>query len=251
MYLGKSAIGVGLVAALLVNAPAFAPAYAGVAITCQQGSVTAASGELLGCDTGQFNTGFENILFSDHVNAITGPATTLIGIGSKTGVAIDFTSMSDILKVNNGQGGDATINSDGDNLVNNLTYSIAAFQPFGVNATGFTVLDTNLDVRHPSGIVQFAILIKDSNGFRTLVSNDIKLTNGGNKFEFDADIGTIIKSVTYNTSNVSGVTIEGVKQTQITIVDPPADPVPEPATLTLLSTVLLGMAGFMRYRNRA
>jgi hypothetical protein len=176
------------------------PASAGVLIQCQTSNVTAAVGSLLGCSAGQVNNGDENILFSDHVNAVLGPAATVTGVTNHTHTLFNFTSNSDTIQVNHANGGGvATIVSTHDNVINNLSYYIAPSQPLGSKATAFTELDTNLDVTHHSGHVVFDIEETGPGKAPASIqhSTSINLTNGGNKFAFLADPGFAITKITY------------------------------------------------------
>jgi len=242
-------------------------AHADVAIFCQTSNVTAASGTLLGCAQGQVNTGVNNILFSDPAAVTTG--TTITGITNNAQqtqkTAFNFTSNTDTLLVNNANGGNATIASTNGGVIDNLQYYISPTQPYGSTFNAFTVLDTNLDVTHPSGSVQFFITATTNQGGpESFTSVLIPLTSGGNKFEFRALNGEVITKVAYQATGVSDVTVETVKQDQITLGNVPGGPgqqcapgvpcnVPEPGSLALLGGALLGtgLLGFVfTARNR-
>jgi hypothetical protein len=247
---------IGTLAALLGGVSLLAlalPASAGVLIQCQQSNVTAGVGLLLGCAAGQVNQGAENILFSDDA-AIVGPASTVTGITVHTNTAFNFTSTSDTIKVNNAKGGGiATIVSNIDDVIDNLSYYVSPTQPYGSTLKAFTELDTNLDVQHRSGRVVFDIFETGPGGVTSVQhSTNLNLTNGGNKFSFIADAGFVITKVTYNTFDVDSVSVETVKQDQVTLVDPPIT-VFEPASLAMLGSSLLGFAGItgiVRRRRR-
>jgi hypothetical protein len=224
-------------------------AKADVVVQCQTSNVTPGSGLSLGCSQGPVNGATSNIFFNDSLAVTSGWTVTGFTDGPPK-TAINFTSTTDQLLVNNGGGGVATISSTTDNAINQLSYYVASTQPYGSTFNAFSEIDTNLDVQHPSGTVQFTIAAQTSLGTpETFTTVNFALTSGGNKFAFIAMNGEVITNLAYTASNVSDVTVEDVKQNQVTLTHQPGDPAPEPASLALFGVGLLGL-GFVTAKRR-
>jgi len=246
--------GVAVVALLAFGIPS---AYADVAITCDAVTVPDAGG-LIGCTHGSAESGLNNILFSD-TTAIDGnplPLPTLVGITDNAHgtpkTAFSFSSTTDLLQVDSGTGGAATIRSRTDGIINNLSYFVTPNQtPFyGSTFNAFTVFDTNLDTTSPDGTAQFVISAVDALGnSETFTSVNFTLGTGQNKFEFVASGGEIMTNIVLAATGVNGVEVLDVKQNQVTLGNTPTS-IQEPGSLAGLGTGLLAMSGIIWYRRR-
>jgi hypothetical protein len=230
------------------------PAAADVIVLCQniQGGVLGAGG----CTQAQGNSlTNENILFNNPPFTSTtasAPSTTVVGETQTTNTLFDFHTTTDLLTLNGGGGGGfATIHAE-DGAVSNLSYFVDPNQLLGSTFNAYTALDTNLDVgQNTSGLVQFTITAQTSTGTpETFITQQFALTGGANNFTFEAINGEVITNVTFNATNVSSVLVEDVKQTSVNLAN---TAIPEPGTLIVLGTALvgLGLSGWRRKMRKA
>jgi hypothetical protein len=166
--------------------------------------------------------------------------------GSGAGFIVDFTSASGNgnLGVSGGQA--VLVGGSGNTPLSNATVQLE-------NGATFTKLILNIDVTNglaPPTSVQFSVNYTLSGG---QVFNQVFTvnTNGQNFFGIQAAEGAVINSVTVQ--GLNGTTFSDINQWRLGgFSTPPANNVPEPASLFLLGSGLVGTAGALRrrFKNR-
>jgi hypothetical protein len=160
----------------------------------------------------------ENILLS---NGLSG--TTVFGLTNQTNIQVAFSSTTDILV--EPSSGQARVEAN-DGVLNNITISIP----------GGTFHDIILNPFFGTGTANVSVLTANNQTF----SFSYQLSNGQNFLTIVADPGTSIVSVTINASG--GFT--DLRQPRIS-----GAAVPEPATILLFGSGLLGIATAVRKRR--
>jgi hypothetical protein len=186
------------------------------------------------------NQGTDNVLFNNAALLQSGLLVQGDFNGSGAGFIVDFTSTSGSgnLSVSGGQA--VLAGGTGNIPLSNVTVQLE-------NGATFTKLILNIDVTNglpPPTQVQFTVNYTLLGGqvFNQVFTVD---TNGQNFFGIVAGDGAVINSVTIQ--GLNGTTFSEINQWRLGGFAP-AGEVPEPASLFLLGSGLLGTAGAVRRR---
>jgi PEP-CTERM motif len=187
------------------------------------------------------NQNTDNVLFNNPNLVHSGLLVQGDFNGAGAGFIVDFTSASGSgnLGVSGGQA--VLVGGTGNIPFSNVTVQLE-------NSATFTKLILNIDVTAglpPPTQVQFTVNYTLAGGqvFNQVFSVD---TNGQNFFGIEAAEGAVINSVTVQ--GLNGTTFQDINQWRLGGFGSPNNNVPEPASMFLLGSGLVGAAGALRRR---
>src|SRR6185369_1735058 len=187
------------------------------------------------------NTGTDNVLFNNGSLIHSGTLVQGDFNGSGAGFIADFTSASNTgnLGVSGGQA--VLVGGTGNTPFTNVTMQLE-------NGATFQKLILNIDVTNglaPPTQVQFTVNYTLAGGqvFNQVFTVD---ANGQNFFGIAAAEGAVINSVTVQ--GLGNTTFAEINQWRMGGLNQPTSEVPEPASLLLLGSGLVGTAGALRRR---
>lgn len=182
------------------------------------------------------NTGTENVLF--NVAGLSDNSTLVQGILNQSGEIVDFTSTQTLTTPSGGQ---ARIEKLGGGTFNNVSIGLDD-QTLGFGKLIFDIHAPTSGTAHITATDQFGTLFDFGNQSIT--------GNGQNFFTMFSNDDQVAIALTINTT-VGMTSIDQLEQVRLGATNRTPTGVPEPATLAILGSGLLGLAGIVRRRRSA